>query len=51
MIVLVHFGIGRNSINPYMDTSVCRSGNAITVDMYGKSSFHVDCYIIPGMAN
>ena len=24
------------SINPYMDTSVCRSGNAITVCKYGS---------------
>ena len=34
-----------------MDTSVCRSGNAITVCKYGKSSCHGDCFIIPGMAN
>ena len=38
-------------INPYMDTSVCRSGNAITVCKYGKSSCHGDCFIITGMAN
>ena len=39
------------SINPYKDTSVCRSGNAITVCKYEKSSCHGDCFIIPGMAN
>ena len=39
------------SIDLYMDTSVCRSGNAITVCKYGKSSCHGDCFIIPGMAN
>ena len=39
------------SINPYMDTSVCRSGNAITVCKCGKSSCHGDFFITPGMAN
>ena len=39
------------SINPYMNTSVCRSGNVITVRMYGKSSCHGDCFLIQGMAN
>ena len=51
MMILIHFGIGRILKNPYMDTSVCRSGNAITVCKYGKSSCHGDCFIIPGMAN
>ena len=39
------------SINPYMDTSVCRSGDAITVCKYRKSSCHGDCFIIRGMAH
>ena len=50
MFFLIHFGIGRN-FNKSMDTSVCRSGNAITVCKYGKSSCHGDYFIIPGMAN
>ena len=37
-------------MNPYMDTSVCPSENAITVCKYGKSSCHGDCFIIPGIA-
>ena len=36
------------SINPYMDTSVCRSGNAITVCKYGKSSCHGDSFYYTG---
>ena len=39
------------SINPYTDTSVCRSGNTIAVCKYGKPSCHCDCFIIRGMAN
>ena len=39
------------SINPCMDTSVCRSSNAITVCKYGKSSCHGDYFIIPVIAN
>ena len=50
--VLIHFGIGRNfNKSIYEYTSVCRSGNVITVCKYGKSSCHSDCFIIPGMAN
>ena len=32
------------SINPYMDTSVCCSDNAITVCKYVKSSCHCNCF-------
>ena len=32
------------SINPYMDTSVCPSGNDITVCKYGKSSRRGDVF-------
>ena len=39
------------SINPCMDTSVCRPGNTITICKYGKSSCHDDCFIIPVIAN
>ena len=39
------------SINPYMDTSVCRLGDAITVCKYRKSSCYGDCFIIRGLAN
>ena len=37
-------------VNPYMDASVCRSGNAIPVCKYGMSSCHGDCFIIPGIS-
>ena len=46
MLVLVEI-----SIHPYMDTTECRSGNAITVGKYGMSSCHGDSSIIPGMVN
>ena len=39
-----------SSINPYMDSSACRSDDAITVCKYRKSSCHGDCFIIRGMA-
>ena len=45
------FVLAEISINQYMDISVCRSGNAITVCKYGKSGCHGDCFIISGMAN
>ena len=51
MCSFIHFGIEEISIIPCMDTSVCRSCNAITVCKYGKSSCHSDCFIIPGKAN
>ena len=37
-------------MNPYMDTSVCHAGKVMTVCKYGKSIFHGDFLIIPGMA-
>ena len=36
MIFLYILVLEESSINPYMDTSVCRSGNAITVSKYGS---------------
>ena len=47
----MHLVLEEISTNPYMDTTVCRLGNAITACKYGKSSCHGDCFTIPGMAN
>ena len=51
MIFLYSLVLEEISINPCMDTAVCRSGNAITVCKCGKSSCHGDCFIIPVIAN
>ena len=51
MIFLYTLVLEEISINQCMYTSVCRSGNAITVCKYVKSSCHGDCFIIPGMEN
>ena len=36
------------SINQYMKTSICTSGNEIKLCKYGKSSCHGNCFIEPG---
>ena len=51
MIFLFILILEEISISSCMDTSVCRSGNAITICKYGKSSCHGNCFIIPGIAN